>query len=61
MFLHPHPKNPRGNIAFIMGDQLGIERVVRLFPIRTGVSVPDWIVISSKADDIGAAGLKGAG
>lgn len=42
-------------------DPEGLERVLRLFPIRTGITVPDWLVIDGKADRIGAAGVEGAG
>jgi hypothetical protein len=39
----------------------GFERAIRLFPIRTGVAVPDWIIISKDVDEVGAAGVRGAG
>jgi len=42
-------------------DPQGLERVLRLFPIRTGVTVPDWLVVDGRADRIGAAGTEGAG
>jgi len=42
-------------------DPEGLERVLRLFPIRTGITVPDWLVVDGKADRIGAAGVEGAG
>lgn len=42
-------------------DTAGLERAFRLFPIRTGIAVPDWVVIGSHADRIGAAGILGAG
>lgn len=39
----------------------GLERVTRLFPIRTGVPVPDWIIVGgdgSKGEaNVIAAGL----
>ena len=40
---------------------LGLERAIRLFPIRTGVLSPDWLVVDGRADTIGAAGVQGAG
>jgi len=61
LFLHQHPKCRAANLLFILGDGFGIERAARLFPIRTGVPVPDWLVISMETDQIGAGGLKGAG
>ncbi|OAX43816.1 hypothetical protein K503DRAFT_730813 [Rhizopogon vinicolor AM-OR11-026] len=42
-------------------DSEGLERVLRLFPIRTGVLVPDWLVVDGRADRIGAAGIEGTG
>jgi hypothetical protein len=42
-------------------DTEGLERALRLFPIRTGVTVPDWLVVDGRADRIGAAGTEGAG
>jgi hypothetical protein len=45
----------------VEGDDSGLEKVLRLFPIRTGVTVPDWVVIGPQADAMGAAGVVGAG
>lgn len=42
-------------------DPGGLERALRLFPIRTGVLVPDWLVVDGRADRIGAGGAEGAG
>ncbi|KAI6117595.1 hypothetical protein EDD16DRAFT_1520024 [Pisolithus croceorrhizus] len=42
-------------------DLNGLERAVRLFPIRTGVLSPDWIVVGGRADGVGTAGVEGAG
>ncbi|KAI6043011.1 hypothetical protein EDC04DRAFT_2654078 [Pisolithus marmoratus] len=39
----------------------GLERALRLFPIRTGVFSPDWIVVGERADEVGAAGVEGTG
>lgn len=61
-FLHPHPTNSDGIALFLRADDdAGMERVVRLFPIRTGITVPDWIVVGPKADIVGAAGVTAAG
>jgi hypothetical protein len=61
MFLHRHPIYHRANMLFILGDNSGIERAARLFPIRTGVAVPDWLLVGTDADDVGAGGVTGAG
>ncbi|KAJ7285998.1 hypothetical protein C8J57DRAFT_1286459 [Mycena rebaudengoi] len=62
LFLHPHPTNPEGQVLFLLStDSHGLERAGRLFPIRTGVSVPDWVITSSRADQKGAGGVVGAG
>jgi len=61
IFLHQHPTYPRANMLFMLGDQSGIERVSRLFPIRTGVTIPDWLVLSANADKVGAGAIIGAG
>ena len=62
LFLHPHPENPSGLVLFMYADtQVSLERAARLFPIRTGVAVPDWIVVGNAADAIGSAGVLGAG
>jgi hypothetical protein len=48
--------------VFVSGtDYSGLERATRLFPIRTGVLLPDWMVIESSADRVGAAGVLAAG
>ncbi|KAJ7632248.1 hypothetical protein FB45DRAFT_744737 [Roridomyces roridus] len=62
LFLYPHPVNSDGRMLFLLStDESGLERAARLFPIRTGVTVPDWIITSSRADQTGAAGVLGAG
>ena len=42
-------------------DEACMENVLRLFPIRTGVFGPDWMVISPEMAIFGAAGVTGAG
>lgn len=42
-------------------DDDGFERSLRLFPFRSGVAVPDWIITGPEADTRGAGGLLGAG
>lgn len=62
LFLHPHPTNPEGLTLFVHGvDESGLERALRLFPIRTGVTIPDWIVVGSQADVRGTGGVQSAG
>ncbi|KAJ6547143.1 hypothetical protein B0H19DRAFT_255176 [Mycena capillaripes] len=62
LFLHPHPQDVNGQMLFLLStDASGLERAGRLFPIRTGVTVPDWLITSSRADQIGAGGVLGAG
>lgn len=61
MSLLPHPVNSYANMLWIKGDMPALEIARRLFPIRTGVPVPDWIVIESRMDRIGAAGISAAG
>ena len=48
-------------LFIVHNDKDGLERALRLFPIRTGVAVPDWIVVGGKMDNFGAGGVKGAG
>lgn len=45
----------------MLGDESGIERAVRLVPTRTGVTVPDWLLVGPTSDQLGAAGVMGAG
>jgi hypothetical protein len=62
LFLHPHPTNPSANMLFILStDSAGLENAARLFPIRTGVTVPDWLVIGDRDLLSGAVGIVGAG
>ncbi|KAI0822633.1 hypothetical protein BC628DRAFT_1326905 [Trametes gibbosa] len=62
LFLHPHPTHSSSSVLFVYGSDLaGMERGLRLFPFRTGVTVPDWIVIGDQAEERGAGGVEGAG
>ncbi|TFY55536.1 hypothetical protein EVJ58_g8182 [Rhodofomes roseus] len=62
LFLHPHPSAPDASILFIHAlEESALERGLRLFPVRTGVPVPDLIVITERADEMGAGGIEGAG
>jgi len=48
-------------LFILANDQLGLERAARLFPIRTGLALVDWMVIGNQADKRGAAGIEKAG
>ncbi|KAF8184969.1 hypothetical protein K438DRAFT_1597701 [Mycena galopus ATCC 62051] len=62
LFVHPHPHDANSQMLFLLStDASGLERAGRLFPIRTGVTVPDWLITSSRADQTGAGGVLGAG
>lgn len=62
MFTHPHETSPSSTMLFIVAnDQSGLERAVRLFPIRTGLALADWMVVGKRADKRGAAGIEKAG
>ncbi|KAL1947537.1 hypothetical protein VTO73DRAFT_13261 [Trametes versicolor] len=62
LFLHPHPTRADASVLFVYGGgPAGLERGLRLFPIRTGINVPDWIVVGAHADERGAGGVEGAG
>ncbi|THH05576.1 hypothetical protein EW145_g4691 [Phellinidium pouzarii] len=62
MFTHPHPMSAESAAVFLAGtDTSGLERALRLFPLRTGIAVPDWVIIGLTADRLGAGGVVGAG
>ena len=62
IFLHRHPTHPDAATLFLRADdEIGMENVLRLFPIRTGVFGPDWMVVGSETAMLGAAGITGAG
>jgi hypothetical protein len=62
LFLHEHPTLVGGRMVFVQStDHSGLEKALRLFPIRTGITIPDWIIVGPQADEIGAAGVLGAG
>jgi len=48
-------------LLILYHDAAGLERAGRLFPYRTGVAAPDWVVLSERTDVIGAAGVDAAG
>lgn len=62
LFLVKRTSNAASTVLFLQSsDPRGLERALRLFPIRTGVLVPDWLVVNERADRIGAGGAEGAG
>ncbi|KXN90500.1 hypothetical protein AN958_04172 [Leucoagaricus sp. SymC.cos] len=62
VFLHPHPTSPNGLLLLIIAESaVALERAGRLFPIRTGITIPSWVILSSEMDELGAAGLAAAG
>ncbi|KIJ69668.1 hypothetical protein HYDPIDRAFT_24484 [Hydnomerulius pinastri MD-312] len=62
LFTQPHPYNPKALSLFVQStDPSGLERAVRLFPIRTGVLSPDWLILDGRADQIGAAAVQDTG
>lgn len=62
IFLHPHPSS-RSSLALILyaNEKQVLERLLRLIPLRTGIAVPDWLILSPTADSMGAGGVAGAG
>ncbi|KAF8626190.1 hypothetical protein AX15_005070 [Amanita polypyramis BW_CC] len=62
LFLHPQIDGSEGLIMFMLSSsEAGFERAIRLFPIRTGIAAPDWLVIGKQADQLSAAGIQAAG
>ncbi|PPQ78159.1 hypothetical protein CVT25_015492 [Psilocybe cyanescens] len=62
LFLHPHPTDEQSLMMFMLySDKSALEKAIRLFPFRTGVVVPDWLVVGEKMDNFGAGGLEAAG
>ncbi|KAG6832731.1 hypothetical protein H0H92_012303 [Tricholoma furcatifolium] len=62
IFLHPHPKKSTGLILFALAENHeALEQLARLFPIRTGVAAPSWIVTGLHASSMGTGGLRAAG
>ncbi|KAH7909149.1 hypothetical protein BJ138DRAFT_1090031 [Hygrophoropsis aurantiaca] len=61
IFLYQRREESAVSLYLMSTDQAGLERAARLFPIRTGVPIPDWVVVGAGADGMGAAGIEGAG
>jgi len=61
MSLLPHPAVATANMLWMKGDLPALERLRRLFPIRTGVAIPDVITIDARMESIGAAEIIAVG
>ena len=60
--MHEHPTSATSLAMFVSATSPdGLDRIMRLFPLRTGVPVPEWIVVGPDADTKGAGGILGAG
>lgn len=58
---HPHPNAAGLMLILVYNGFSALERALRLFPFRTGIAGPDWIVIADGADNFGAGGVVAAG
>ncbi|CAG8727095.1 4504_t:CDS:2, partial [Scutellospora calospora] len=60
LFLYPYKIK---HLALIMAgtDYKGLDQIAKLFPKRTGVPIPDWIIVGPETAWKGAGGLLGAG
>jgi hypothetical protein len=54
---------PRSRLALIIcgTDEEGLDRAARLFPYRTGVGQPDWIIVGPKMGVQGMQGVEATG
>uniref|UniRef100_D8PW24 Peptidase S9 prolyl oligopeptidase catalytic domain-containing protein n=1 Tax=Schizophyllum commune (strain H4-8 / FGSC 9210) TaxID=578458 RepID=D8PW24_SCHCM len=59
--LDPNVVDGRTKIYLYAADVAGLERLGRLFPIRTGVKVPGWMVVGPEMDTKSSGGILGAG
>ena len=55
IYLHPLARS-RVLMIICGTDQMGLEKAAKLFPYRTGVGQPDWIVVGPK---MGIQGMQG--
>ena len=60
IYLHPLARS-RALIIICGTDEVGLEKAAKLFPYRTGVGQPDWIVVGSKMGVQGMQGVKAMG
>lgn len=62
LFMHPHPTSASSSMLVLAAsNDAALERLVRLFPMRTGIAVPDWLITTPAADAFSAAGVRAAG
>ncbi|KAL1730124.1 hypothetical protein EV714DRAFT_284474 [Schizophyllum commune] len=59
--LDPSVVDGRTRLYLYAADVAGLERLGRLFPIRTGVKVPGWMVVGPEMDTKSSGGILGAG
>ena len=59
--LDPSVADGRTRLYLYAADVAGLERLGRLFPIRTGVKVPGWMVVGPEMDTRSSGGILGAG
>ncbi|CAG8515817.1 2966_t:CDS:10 [Funneliformis caledonium] len=60
LFLHPY-KFSQLSLIISGTDLSGLDQIAKLFPKRTGVPIPDWIITGSETKWKGVGGLLGAG
>ncbi|KAF9557681.1 hypothetical protein CPC08DRAFT_774315 [Agrocybe pediades] len=62
LFTYPHPAEQKAIALFIIyNSRDALERALRLFPYRTGIAVPDWVVVGERMDRFGVGGIEAAG
>jgi len=63
VFAQPHSSRPQNTVVFLCGtDDNGLERVSRLLlPIRSGVPLPEFLILGKETDIISLGGVRGAG
>jgi hypothetical protein len=60
--IYLHPLRRSRLLMVICGvDQKGLELAAKLFPYRTGVGQPDWIIVGSKMGNEGMRGVEAMG
>ncbi|KAI4528329.1 hypothetical protein K525DRAFT_252265 [Schizophyllum commune Loenen D] len=59
--LDPSVVDGRTRLYLYASDVAGLERLGCLFPIRTGVKVPGWMVVGPEMDTKSSGGILGAG
>ncbi|GJJ12463.1 hypothetical protein Clacol_006705 [Clathrus columnatus] len=63
LFLHLNPFSSKNLVLFVVGtDNVGLERSAKtLLPFRTGVPLPEFLVLGPNTDHRASGGLRGAG